>query len=451
MEKELSVFKNLIESKKWEEAVAFLRKKHASEAADFFKDLDVPVKLLIFKLLPNRFAAKIFSYFSPKQRDIFLKNLTNAQIRRILADLTPDDRTELFEELPKKSARKLMKFLSAGDLKETKGLLKYPEDSVGRLMTPDFVAVRPDWTVEKSLRFVKKHAAGAETIDVIYVVDSSGVLLNDIKIKSLLLAKPKTRIKSLATPYFKKLSPHDDQEIALNLIKKYNLAALPVVDKSGVLLGIVTIDDLIDVGDEEATEDFHKSAALSVEGKSVPQIGNIMETSLSVLYRTRIGWLMILVAVNIFSGAAIASFEDTIAAAVALVFFLPLLIDSGGNAGAQASTLMIRALSLGDVKVNDWFKLVSRELLVATILGVTMAIGVSIIGAFRGGIDIAVIAATSMILIVIVGSTIGMSLPFLFTKLNKDPAAASGPLITSIADICGVLIYFHVADWYLGL
>lgn len=451
MKNEQLQLQNLAEEKKWEEVRAFLTKKHASEASEFMKDMDTPSKLLVFRLLPQKFAAKVFSYFSPAQKNIFLKNLKNSELRRVLGNLTPDDRTDLFEDLSQKASKKLMKLLSSEDLKETKGLLKYPEDSVGRLMTPDFLAVRPDWTVDKALKYVKKHGAKAETIDIIYVVDSAGRLVKDIKIRNLLLAKPNLKIKSLASPYFKKLSPKDDQEIALKLIKTYNLAALPVVDGQGILKGIVTIDDLIDIGEEEATEDFHKSAALSVEGKSVPDISNVMEAPLRILYRTRVGWLMILVAVNIFSGAAIASFEDTIAQAVALVFFLPLLIDSGGNAGAQASTLMIRALSLGTVKVRDWFKLIGRELFVATALGLTMAAGVSMIGVFRGGVDIAVIAAISMTLIVIIGSTIGMSLPFLFTKFNRDPAAASGPLITSIADICGVLVYFQVANWYLGL
>ncbi len=451
MENELVYFEDLVANKNWDEAKSFLSQKHASEVPDFLKPLDPPLKLLVFRLLSHKFSAKIFAYLSPKQRDIFLKNLKNSEIQRILAGLSPDDRTELFEELSRKSVKKLMKLLSSQDLKETKQLLKYPEDSVGRLMTPDFLAVKPNWTVDKTLKHIKSHGSKAETIDLIYIVDSSGRFIDDIKIRNLLLAKPKVKVESLASPCFAKLSPFDDQEKALHLIKKHNLVALPVVDNQNVLLGIVTIDDLIDIEEEEATEDFHKSGGLSVEGKMTPQIGNIMEASLNVLYRTRIGWLMILVAVNIFSGAAMANFESTIAEAIALVFFLPLLIDSGGNAGAQASTLMIRALSLGDVKVGDWFKLIGREFVVTGALGVTMAVGVMLIGLFRGGPDVAIIAAISMILIVIVGGTIGMSIPFLFMKFKKDPAAASGPLITSVADICGVLIYFYVANLYLGL
>ena len=174
MKKELEKFTGLAENKKWEEVASFLRAHHASEAADFFKELNTPTKVLIFKLLPNKFAAKVVSYLSPKQRNALLKNLSNSWIRKILANLNPDDRTELFEDLPKKSQKKLMKLLSSGDLKETKSLLKYPEESVGRLMTPDFISVKPDWTVEKALQHIKKHGAAAETIDVIYVVDSAG-------------------------------------------------------------------------------------------------------------------------------------------------------------------------------------------------------------------------------------------------------------------------------------
>ncbi len=448
IEKNICHFKNLAKNKKWAKIINFLKHKHASEASEYFQYLDLENKITVFRDLPYHFSTKVFSYFSPKQKLFFIKNLNNKELKKLLADLNPDDRTDLFESVPSKTGKKLMRLLTSEDLKETTQLLDYPEDSVGRLMTPDFLTIKPNWTIKQALKYIRKNGKNVETIDVIYVVDDNERLIDDLKIKNLLIADPQTKIKNITSHYLTKLSVFDDQEIALELIKKYNLVALPVVNEHDILVGIVTIDDLMDISDEESTEDIHKIGGLSVE-EGPKGIVNVFETPLKILYRSRISWLMILVGVNIFSGAAMAFFEETIAQAVALVFFLPLLIDSGGNAGSQASTLMIRALSLGDVKVHHWAKMIGREVAVATGLGITMALGVMLIGIFRSGIDIAIVAALSMIIIVLVGSTIGMSLPFLFTKFNKDPAAASGPLVTSIADICGVLIYFYIASVYL--
>jgi len=225
---------------------------------------------------------------------------------------------------------------------------------------------------------------------------------------------------------------------------------LPVVDKKGVLVGIITIDDLMDVGDEEATEDFHKLGALTAEREGF-KVTNVFEASVRLLYQARIIWLMLLVVMSIFSGAAMSLFQKVITEHITLVFFLPVLIGSGGNAGSQSSTLMVRALSLGDVKVGDWFKMIGKEFLVSGSLGLTMGLGITAIGLMRGGFEIASVVGLSMLLIVINGSVIGMSMPFLFTKFKKDPATASGPLVASITDICGVLIYFGIAEWYLNL
>jgi magnesium transporter len=228
------------------------------------------------------------------------------------------------------------------------------------------------------------------------------------------------------------------------MIGRYDLTALPVVDSDGVLVGIVTVDDVLDVAEEEATEDFHRVGSVG------PIRGSLRDARLPTLYRRRIGWLLVLVFVNLLSGAGIAYYQDTIAATVALVFFLPLLIGSAGNAGAQASTLMVRAMATGDVDAGDWLRLLGRELAVAMALGLTMALAVSVIGVFRAGSDVATVVAVTMVAVVVVGSLVGMSLPFLLDRLGLDPATASAPLVTSIADIAGVLVYFALASWYLG-
>jgi magnesium transporter len=247
------------------------------------------------------------------------------------------------------------------------------------------------------------------------------------------------------TGSFVSISAFADREEAVSLARKYGLVVLPVVDSAGALLGIVTADDLLDVEEEEVTEDFQRVA--SVE----PFRTSLLETGARTLYARRILWLLVLVVVNIFSGAGIAYFEETIAATVALVFFLPLLIDSSGNSGSQSATLMIRALATGDVKLSDWGRLLGKELMVAILLGLTMAFAVSLVGIVRAGPEVAVVVSLTMMIVVMVGSLIGMLLPFILARFNLDPATASAPLITSLADISGVLIYFSLATRLLGV
>ncbi|HLR59450.1 MAG TPA: magnesium transporter, partial [Pseudogracilibacillus sp.] len=243
---------------------------------------------------------------------------------------------------------------------------------------------------------------------------------------------------------------NEDQEDVARVFRDTDLVSMPVVNEAGEIIGVIHVEDILDVMQLEATEDFHKMASVGADSPEYGAIG-LMDASVGLLYRKRIVWLVVLVFMNVFSGAGIAHFEDIIEANVALVFFLPLLIDSGGNAGSQSATLVIRAMTIGDVKIKDWFKMFTKELSVAALMGFTMAAAVSIMGLIRGGFDIAIVVALTMAIIVIIGSLIGMSLPFIFDKLKLDPATASGPLITSIADIVGVIIYFGLASWYLGL
>ncbi|MBN1258829.1 magnesium transporter [Candidatus Peregrinibacteria bacterium] len=445
--------KQFIKKKKWERICLELTRLHASEAADFLMHMDPSIQVIVFRSLPRKFAAKLFAYMDPADKDDLLKALTTKETQKLLTYLKPDDRTDLLEEMPAAVTRRLFKLLSPEDLREARRLLGYPVDSVGREMTPDYLDVQSNWTVKKALEHIRENGKEKETVNIVYITDKKGKLIGDVQLKYLIFADPKSKVgdiakKSMDAPA---LSAFDDQEKAVELIKKLNVVALPIVDSEGVLLGIVTIDDLIDIEEEEVTEDFQKMGAVAVGEGGDLSLTNLVDASVKLLYKKRILWLMILVGMNIFSGAAIALFEKVIAQAVVLVFFLPLLIGSGGNAGSQAAMLMVRALGTGDVKMSDWFRLLGKEFLVAGFLGITMALGVSIIGWFRGGIQIVVIVATSMLIIVMAGSLIGMTLPFIFTKLKKDPATASGPLVTSIADICGVVVYFSIAKWYLGL
>ena len=362
-----------------------------------------------------------------------------SKVADLLNDMEPDDRTAFLGELPGEVAQRLMQLLTPDNREIATRLLGYPEDSIGRLMTPEYVAVKPHFTVEETLAHIRKYGHDSETLNVIYVVDDNWQLIDDIRIREIILASPEQRISDLIDYKFTSLNAFDDQETAVSAFKMYDRVVLPVLDTAGTLLGIVTIDDVFEIAEEEETEDFHKFGALQ------DAIVSPLQASVSFLYKKRMFWLTALVFVNVFSGAIIQNFENVLERTLSLVFFLPLLIDSGGNAGSQSATLMIRALAMGDVEIRDWTKLLGKELLVSLLLGLTMALGVSFVSALRAP-EIMLVLAVTMTLIVIVGSLIGMLLPFIFTRLKIDPATASAPLITSLADILGVLIYFTVAS-----
>lgn len=415
------------------------------ELSDLLLSLPKSDRVLLYRSLPRDGAADVFAHLEPADQDDLLRDLSDEETRHLLANLHPDDRTHLLEELPAQVTQRLLDLLDPEDLREARWLLGYPEGSVGRLMTPDYVAVRQDWTIEEALRFIRHAGKRSETVNRIYVVDSDLRLVDDIPLRPFILAEPDARVSDIMDHSYVSVSAFADREEAVRVIRRYDQVALPVLDSKGVLVGIVTVDDLLDVAEEEATDDFHRVGSVG------PILTPLLDTPLKVLYRRRIGWLLVLIVVNIFSGAGIAYFESTISATVALVVFLPLLIGSAGNAGAQSTTLMVRALATGDVTKSDWIHLLGRELGVATGLGLTMAVAVLIPGFYHGGPDVAVVVATTMMLVVVVGSIIGMSLPFLLDRFELDPATASAPLVTSIADIVGVIVYLSFATWYLGL
>jgi magnesium transporter len=432
-----------IERRDWGAVREGLRGAAGPEIGSFLLELPKPDRVLLFRALPRELAADSFAELEPDDKDTLLRALTDDETRQLLASLPPDDRTLLLSELPGGVVQRALTLLSPQDLAEARQLLGYPEDSVGRLMTPDYVAVRPDWTIARVLQHIRAFGRDKETINRIYVVDSRWHLLDDIELRRVILSDPAVVISDIMDGSFVALPVSADREEAVQVIQRHDLDAVPVIDSTGVLVGILTVDDVLDVAQQEATEDFHKAGSVG------PIFTNIRHASVGFLFRRRIGWLVVLVFVNIFSGAGIAYFEDTIAATVSLVVFLPLLIASAGNAGAQAATLVVRAMATGDVGLRDWFELLSKELLVASALGGVMALAVSSLGLYRGGSEVAVVVSVTMVIVVVVGSLIGLSLPFLLDRFKLDPATASTPLVTSIADIAGVLIYFSIASWYL--
>lgn len=446
MDEKLTQFRKLIKEQSWsilQEKLLSLDNPSIVFLIEHSREFDSAV---LFRFLPREKAKDVFQELSPIKQGEIISDLANnaKKVADLMNDMDPDDRTAFFEELPGQVAQRFMQMLSPENRSIAIQLLGYPEDSIGRLMTPKFVAVKSFFTVEQTLQHVRKFGRDSETLDVLYVVDYEWKLIDDILIRDVLVAGSDELIENLIGDKCLWLSAYDDQETAVKVFKDYNCTALPVIDTTGTLLGIVTIDDIFDVAEQEGTEDFHKFGAVK------DAVISPLHASVPFLYKKRIVWLMALVFVNIFSGAAIARFENLIESVVSLVFFLPLLIDSAGNAGSQSATLMIRALAVGDVQRRDWLRLLGKEFIVALLLGVSMAVGVTMVASWRSPEIIPVVALT-MVFTVVVGSMIGMLLPFLFTRFKLDPATASAPLITSIADISGVLIYFSIAKWFLGL
>nr|WP_274521867.1 magnesium transporter [Halorhodospira halochloris] len=434
----------LFEGRRWKEVREKVEDFPAQDIAELILRLDKSQRIFLFKLLPRPRAAEVFSYLSAENQDGLLQDMTDHETRELVAGLTPDDRTALFQELPAEATQRLLELLPPGAQREARALLGYPAESVGRLMTPDYIAVRPDWTVSRSLQHIRSQREKAETINVIYVTDHDGKLLDALTIRRFIVADPDTQVGDLMDTHVTKISAFEDREKAVELVQRYDLTGLPVVDTEGVLIGTVTPDDIMDVAEAEATEDFQKVGGVGVLNFS------LRDARISLLYKRRVGWLVLLVFINMFGGAIIASYEETIEAVVVLVTFLPLVVDTGGNAGTQSATLMVRALATGDVKARDWLNLWGKEALVSVALGVTVAAAVWLLGLYRGGIEIAWVVALAMMAVVFVGSMIGMLLPFGLARLRLDPATASAPLITSIADIAGILIYFMIATSLLG-
>ena len=433
----------LIQQRKWKSLREVVADVPAPDLADLLVQVKEPDRVLLFTSLPRDLASDVFSYLETSEKDEMLTELTDEETRRLLADLPADERTSLLENLPGVATQRVLNLLSPKDLAETRILLGYPEESVGRLMRPDYVAVRPDWSIARALEHIRARGKDIETISIIYVADASWHLLDALELQRFILADPDDKVETIMDQSYLGLNALEDQEEAVRIMDRYDLYALPVVDGDNILLGIVTVDDVLDVAREEATEDFHKFAAVA------PLKDSYRETSKLGLYRKRIGWLIVLVGVNLISSGIIHAYEETLQTLFTLAFFIPLLIGTGGNTGAQSATLMVRALATDDLSISDWFRTLFKEVAVGGLLGFTMAAATFPLGFWRGELPVAVIVSATMASIVIIANLVGMLLPFLMTRIGLDPAVASSPLITTVMDALGLLIYFSIATYVL--
>lgn len=418
----------------------------AADIADALDRLDQAQLTAALPLIPTEEQARIFGYLPLERQTQLVAGMSQGAVARLLGRMSSDERADLFNTLPEDRRRRLLPALAQAQREDIRRLAGYKEGTVGAIMNSEYATLRPALTAAEAIDELRRVAPDRETIYNAYVLDEQRRLIGVTTLRRLILAEPDTRLADMMESNPVTAYVDDPQSEAAEKIARYDFIALPIIDRDRRMVGIVTADDAMDVAADEATEDFHKA------GGSLGRLAQSMkDASIGLLYRKRVFWLVLLVFANVFSGAGIAYFEELIAANVALVFFLPLLIDSGGNAGSQAATLMVRALATGDVVLRDWAGMLGRELIVAGLLGLTMALAVSAIGLVRGGPAIAVVVALTMQVVVVVGSVIGMSLPFLLSRFNADPASASSPLITTIADGAGVIIYFSIASRLLPM
>ncbi len=442
-------FEELIAAKDWVALKEVLNDVPSADIADLLLELPGEIAIVVFRLLKKPIAADVFAEL-PSTKGVELLELFNKQqLSDVMSNLEPDEQVSILEELPGHLTQKVMNSIDLEDQKQLKKLLGYPEESVGRLMTPRYVRVKSDWTIRRSMEHIRTYGKTAETINVIYVVDDKEHLIDDLRLNHLILADQEDHIETLMDHSFEALSVYDDQEEAVKMLAKYDRVALPVVDSDGVLVGIVTADDVIDVAEEETTEDMQKMAGMDALDDYYSQ------STIFDLVKKRLWWLIILFVGQILTAIAMGGYEEILQKVVALSFFVPLIISSGGNSGSQAATLVIRALATDDIKPEDWMRVFKREftsgLMLGSLIGllgfvtlvgwdVVMGVALTSTSFLTAGV-----VGLSLFSIVLFGNFTGAMLPFILSKLNLDPAVSSAPFVATIVDVSGIIIYFSIA------
>ena len=419
-----------------------------ADIAEIFVDLKPDDEAVLLRLLPRDLAAEVFEYLPLEDQEKTLHALANEQVAQILNDIAPDDRTRLLEELPAAATQKLLNLLSPEQRRVATELLGYPKNSIGRRMTPQYVAIQQNWTVAEVFAELRKQEHKRDAMNQLYVVDAKGRLVDFVRLRNLVVVPVQTSVLELLENQRLFLRAPDDQETAIEAFKKYDVTMLPVVDSSDVLVGVVTVDDILDVAERAATEDIQKIGG--VAALEAPYL----KTGIGEMIKKRAPWLTILFLGEMITTSVMGHYQDEIAKVVALTMFLPLITSSGGNSGSQATSLIIRALVVRDVTLGDWWRVMRREFVTSLALGCILAF----IGIFRillwpnkeavygpHYMLIATAVSCSLIGVVVFGSMAGSMLPLLLRKLRFDPAVASAPFVATLVDVTGILIYFNVA------
>jgi magnesium transporter len=442
----------LIESKDWQALREIFSELDAPDLAEVLEDLPADKMGIVFRVLPRDRAAEAFEYLPIEQQTELVQTLGNEQLASLLNEMAPDDRTRLFEELPAAVTKRILVTLRPEELRVARQLLGYPENSAGRFMTPEYMALRPNMNAAEALDHIRQNGRGLETLNVVYVTDERGHLLEDLRLATLVMATPDAKVGELHERELVSIPATMDREDVVKLFEKYDRVALPVTDSRGVLIGIITVDDVLDVATQEASEDIQKL------GGTVPLEAPYLDIGLFEMVKKRGVWLSALFIGEMFTATAMAHYETEIARAVVLALFVPLIISSGGNSGSQATSIIIRSLAIGELNMRDWWRVMSREILSGLALGALLGcIGMMRILLWPSrnttyGPHFFMIALTvtiSLIGVVTFGTLAGSMLPFLLRRLGFDPATASAPFVATLVDVTGLVIYFSVASFIL--
>lgn len=436
----------LLKSRDYASLKARLEELHPSDVVSLLTQLDRETMAFVFRLLSKDAAVAVFEMFDKEQKEQLLRSLANERIAMLLNEMSPDDRTALFEELPAKVVKRYLALLSEPEREIANMLLGYGEETAGRLMTTDFVDLKETYTVAKALEHIRKTAPDKETIYYCYVIDSSRVLVGLVSLRELILAPPDALIADIMNREVISVTTDTDQEEVARIVSEYDFLAVPVVDREHRLVGIITVDDIVDVMQDESTEDIHLMGGVSDVG------GEYFRAGILDSIKRRVGWLILLIVIEGFSGSVLKAYSGLLQAVVALSFFVPMLVDTGGNAGTQSATLVIRGLATGRVDERSALRVISTELVTGAILGAAMGV----LGALRAVLlrtDIAVGIAVGVALaaVVTISSTVGALLPFVARRLKVDPAVMAGPFVTTVVDVFGLVVYLEIAKLIIRL
>ncbi len=445
--KELESVKELLESKQYTSLRQTLTELNEADIAAILESLEDEDTLKIFRILPKSIAADVFSYMELEHQQTIITSLADKEAAGIINNLMADDATDLLEEMPASIVKKLLANASPEVRRDINHLLQYPEDSAGSIMTVEFLDLKENLTVQEAVERIRKIGMDSETINVCYVLDQSRMLIGIVALRYLLLSSPDTTIGEIMQENVISVNTLMDQEEVARAFQKYDFMAMPVVDNENRLVGIITVDDIVDILQEEATEDIEKMAAITPSDKPYLRTG-IFET-----WKNRIPWLLLLMLSATFTGSIIASFEAALSSCVILTAYMPMLMGAGGNAGSQSSVAIIRSLSLNEVRFKDWLRVLWKESGVAILCGLTLAVAnfAKLMIFDDVTLAIALVVSVSLALTVLIAKIVGCMLPLLAKKIGFDPAVMASPFITTIVDALSLLIYFAIATRTLGI
>lgn len=438
---------NLVKENKYAEVKTYLMQMNVVDIAQFLEDLEVEQMLVLFRLLPKEIAADVFAYMSYEQQEYIIEAITDSEISSIVNDLFLDDTVDLLEEMPSNIVKKILKNTNKETRESINQLLKYPENSAGSLMTIEYVDLKKEMSVAQAIGHIKKTGLDKETINTCYVIDGNRKLEGIVSLRKLILHESEVLIKDMMNTKIIAIDTGMDQEEIADLFKKYDLLAMPVVDKENRLVGIITIDDIVDIIEQENTEDMQKMAAMQ------PSEEAYLKTKVFTLAKHRVIWLLVLMISATFTGNIIKQFEEVIQSVVVLAAFIPMLMDTGGNAGSQSATLVIRGIALNEIELGDIFKVLWKEFRVSVIVGLILSV-VNFLRIYffeKTDLKISITVCVSLFFTVVLAKIVGGVLPIIAKRLKLDPAIMASPLITTIVDAVALFTYFTMASWMLGL